>query len=151
VARADEEFYRRLAAEAGLAYVSLDDVPPDLEAARLVPAELARRFRVIPVAAAPGALTLASARPHEHEVLSAVRVLTGRRVDLVVSTPGQIDDALRRAYGDPPLLRARRFEPTAKRGDDEDAARGRAAEAGLPFEALHDLRAADPAVGKLFP
>lgn len=140
--RADEPFYRRLAAEAGLRYVALDETPPDPALARLVPSELARRFRVVAHGAGDDVLTVASARPHDRGIFAALAALTGKRVELVVSTPAQIDDAVELLYGPAPVVRASRFA-SPRRGDVDP--RGLAAEAGLRFDPELDAEDADPA------
>lgn len=140
--RADEPFYRRLAAEAGLPYVSLDETPPDPALARLVPSALARRFGVVAHGATDDVLTIASARPYDRRVFATLAALSSRRVELVVSTPTQIADAVERVYGPALVVRAARpaVEPRAS-GDPRELAGA----AGVRFDPELDAEDVDPA------
>jgi cellulose synthase/poly-beta-1,6-N-acetylglucosamine synthase-like glycosyltransferase len=120
----EDDAYRRLAAEAGLPFVTLDEaLPVHADIASLVPAELARRYRIVPLAATADALRVASARPGESAVVTVLEAFTRRSVELVVSSARQIDAVLDRTYGPVPLLRAGRFRPPAVRATDEPGAR----------------------------
>src|SRR5262245_61134336 len=109
-----EGWYRRLAVQAGLDFVSLDPAPTDpvsWGAARLVPAELSRRLGAVPVGGRGDELVVAVSSTLTRPVAAAIRGLTGRRVRFVVATPEEIRRAQDRVYGPPPVLRAGRFAP----------------------------------------
>jgi cellulose synthase/poly-beta-1,6-N-acetylglucosamine synthase-like glycosyltransferase len=107
----EETFYRRLAGRAGLPFVSLRAEPPDPLAARLVPATVARYFRILPVAADADSVTIASAHPRPEAALAAVEGATGRHARVVVSAPTEIAEAQRRLLEPPLRVRAPRYLP----------------------------------------
>jgi glycosyltransferase XagB len=136
---ADEESaYRRLSEEAGLRFLALDGSPAggavDRAAARLLPAELSRRLGAIAVHADAECVTVATSRADDALVVRAVRALTGRRAEVVISPPSRIARAQRHAFGARLRTRARR----ASRGrelipDEEAAALALAGELSLPY------------------
>ncbi|HEV8685937.1 MAG TPA: glycosyltransferase [Gaiellaceae bacterium] len=111
MAPSEEAFYRRLAGRSGLPFVSLRVEPPDPRAVRLVPAPLARYFRILPVAADAESVTIASSHPRPEAALAAVEGATGRPARVVVSPPAEIEEAVQRLFGPPALLRAPRYLP----------------------------------------
>lgn len=93
----------RLRARALARQLSLPEAPvplePDPGATALLPMELARRAGVVPVRTSRRTLVLAMADPLDLEATEDIRFRTGRRVEVVVSWPGEIERALDRAYG----------------------------------------------------
>ena len=83
-----------LAREVGTRRVDLRLSPPDPEALRRLPAVLARRLRVVPVAILDDVLTLATADPYNIMTLDLVRQSSGCEVDLVIAPEGDILRAL---------------------------------------------------------
>lgn len=83
--------------------LNLPEAPVPLEpapdAAALLPMELARRAGAVPVQASRRTLVLAMADPLDLDAAEDIRFRTGRRVEVVVSWPGEIERALDRAYG----------------------------------------------------
>ncbi len=78
---AAEGLYRRLGAAAGVRYLALEPDPQsgdpvDPAAARLLPADLARRLGVIPVSADARVLTLAASEPDAEDAAATVRAIT---------------------------------------------------------------------------
>jgi cellulose synthase/poly-beta-1,6-N-acetylglucosamine synthase-like glycosyltransferase len=107
----DEAFYRRLAGRSGVPFVSLRAAPPDPLAVRLVPAPLARYFRIVPVAADAEWVTIASAHPRPEAALAAVEGATGRPARVVMSPPAEIEEAQQQLFGPPSVVRAPRYLP----------------------------------------
>lgn len=90
---------RSLARQLGLGYL---DAPlePDPDAADLVPVEVARTRRIVPLALRGRTLHVAVADPLDQASLDDLRFLTGRRIEAAVSTPSAVAHGLDRAYGD---------------------------------------------------
>lgn len=93
-----QSLYRFLARHESLAPVDLHTTTPsDAALATLRPA-VARAYRVVPVAVLGKILLVAAAMPFDPERLLELRSLTGRKVKVFVTSPEDIDAALRRYY-----------------------------------------------------
>ena len=69
------------------------------EAAELLPQEIAREHRLVPLGLeADSSLRLAVSHPHEREVSSQLASITGRRVRVVLALGGDIDELIERVY-----------------------------------------------------
>lgn len=73
-------------------------VPGDLIAA--VPADKARRYAVVPIAADPGEVTLAALNPFDATAAEDLAFALGRTVRLVVADPASVRSLLQRHYGE---------------------------------------------------
>lgn len=92
-------FYRRLAAHAGLDFVSLDPSDPEHRpinplAARLLTEEICRLHRMLPVSYAGGVVTVATPDPFDQVAREVATALTGRAVRFVVTPETDVDRAL---------------------------------------------------------
>src|SRR4051794_27817313 len=74
-------------------------IPPEVLA--LLPESAVREYRVVPIAAAGEALTVADADPHNIALADRLSALTARRVRLVQATREEIDAFIDRHYGRP--------------------------------------------------
>jgi len=88
-----------LVAQAGIETIDLGRMEIDGQAVAAIPAELAFRHKVLPIATHNRTLSLAMADPFDRLAIEAVRVLSGRRVERLYCPEGELLDALRRAYG----------------------------------------------------
>ena len=88
-----------LASNAGTSFIDLEHtpIPPDVFA--LIPEEVARRFRVIPVADDGVYLTVAVADPLDFESLDTLPHVLNREVNTVCATPSAIRALIRQNYG----------------------------------------------------
>ncbi len=84
----------------GVPFVRLEDVEISPDAARSVPAELARHHGVLPLALADSTLTLAMIDPTNLAAIDEVRFLTGMTVKPVVCLEEAARAAIARLYGD---------------------------------------------------
>lgn len=73
-------------------------VAGDLIAA--VPADKARRYAVVPIAADPGEVTLAAVNPFDATAVEDLSFALGRNVRLVVADPASVRSLLQRHYGE---------------------------------------------------
>ncbi len=96
----DEELTDQLAARSGFAVwgraATLDPF-----AAEVLSEQWARRFHVVPIAVAPGAITIATSCPFDLDCERSIAFATGRRVHLMLASPVVIGQALERAYRSP--------------------------------------------------
>ncbi len=87
-----------LSRQVGLPWVA-PPLRPTQAAVELIPGEVARSRGVAPLDVEGRAIRVAVSDPLDLSTADDLRFLTGRRVDLVVSTRTGIEDAIERAYG----------------------------------------------------
>jgi type IV pilus assembly protein PilB len=73
---------------------------PDLRAS--IPADLARRYRVIPIKSSLSTLLLALSDPSDLNAIDSLRNSLRRDLELCVAEAEQIDEFVRRFYGEEP-------------------------------------------------
>jgi cellulose synthase/poly-beta-1,6-N-acetylglucosamine synthase-like glycosyltransferase len=99
-------FYRRLAAHAGLEFVSLDPAraadpeyrPINPLAARLLSEQICRYHRMLPVSYANGVVTIATPEPFDQVAREVATALTGRSVRFVVTPEEDVEQAIDRTF-----------------------------------------------------
>jgi type IV pilus assembly protein PilB len=79
--------------------LSPEPLQPQTQALRLLPEELARRLRVVPIRSSRRTLTLAMADPLDLSAAEDVRFRTGRRVDVEVASEAAVLRCLETSYG----------------------------------------------------
>ncbi len=87
-----------LAKQLGLQFVDLSDTMVDSNAASLIPEQVARRYRALPVGFDDSRLIVAMADPANLFALDDIRTITGMEVKPVVATAADIESAIRK-YG----------------------------------------------------
>ncbi len=92
----DERIVQALAAQFKIPPADL--ATADLRAATLLPEVVARKHRVVPVAADDRTITLATADPRDLDLEGTLRFVTGRRIVLQVAPPADIDKKIDEAY-----------------------------------------------------
>jgi type IV pilus assembly protein PilB len=94
-----EDVTRALAAHASMDYVDLAQIAISNEAISALTPDVARRFKVVPIATVDSSLTMAIGDPLNFDTFDAIAHLLGRDVEWVCSTPDQIQAALQKYYG----------------------------------------------------
>jgi general secretion pathway protein E len=82
----------------GIPSVDLRDFPPDPEALKAVPAELAYRHQIIPIKLENGTVIIATADPFNLDALDDVRMVTGREANPVLADASEIQRIVEDAY-----------------------------------------------------
>ncbi|MDR1294628.1 MAG: Flp pilus assembly complex ATPase component TadA [Bifidobacteriaceae bacterium] len=95
-ALSEEDTVRILAEQAGLEYVDLDGYAVDRAATATIPAGVAKRHHVLPVAFDGDVLILAMAEPGDIMALDDVQAISGHRVRAVVSHHAALGRAIAR-------------------------------------------------------
>lgn len=91
---------RLIAAQAGLSYVEPESLLVDTVALRMVPEEVARRWRVIPVGFQDGVLTVAVADPHDVLIVDTLRKQTRVQfINRIATDEDRIEKILDMHYG----------------------------------------------------
>jgi type II secretory ATPase GspE/PulE/Tfp pilus assembly ATPase PilB-like protein len=96
-----EVVHNVLARQLGIPVVDLSKMRPSPEALKRIPAVLANRYQVLPLAEAHGGLVIAVDDPTNIERMEEVRFVAGSKLIAVVAPAGDIRRALGLAYGSP--------------------------------------------------
>jgi type II secretion system protein E len=94
-----DDVVHALAVQHGIPHVALEDVEISREAIQCVPADLAQRYRVLPVAIRDDCLELAMADPLDLAAVDDLAAVCGREIVRLFARPGELADAQRRYYG----------------------------------------------------
>lgn len=91
-----------LAAQAGMRTIDLEEYDLKEEVVRMVPAEMANAYHILPIAhdAGSNTLTVALKSADNFRALDDLRLLMGFKVDAVVAPAAQIDQMIDRFYGE---------------------------------------------------
>jgi glycosyltransferase XagB len=121
-AAGEHEVALALAEQLGLSFVDAAEAEPDTYALSLVPEALARRLRVVPLAAGPGSLELATAEPLAAKDLAEISAAADEReVHERLAAPRALEALLRRSHASTQAALAR--NGLATRFPDESAYR----------------------------
>jgi CBS domain-containing protein len=90
----ERDLVRALAKQVGLDFVDLRVHHIDPVAAALVPDQLARRYRALPIGERDGKLLVAMSDPANLYALDDIRAVTSREVQPVVATATDVEDAI---------------------------------------------------------
>ena len=130
---ADDALVEALAARFRMKVADLSLASP--QAVQLVPEQLARKYRVVPLEVTDSALDIATADPHDLDCERTLAFATGRTVRMSLASPLHIADRLDELYrGESPVDKilegvAERYEaPPGDDGDDVAASAARASE-----------------------
>lgn len=81
-----------------LPYIAVTRHNIDPEVARLIPADMARRNRLVPLDRIGNILSVVALNPLDGRVRHEIEVLTGCHIAMFISTSSEIDQALARVY-----------------------------------------------------
>jgi type IV pilus assembly protein PilB len=95
----DEDVSRALASAASMDFVDLGQITIPQEVIEMLPAETARRYKVVPINMSESAVLMATSNPLDFDTFDAIGHLLKRDIDFVCATPAQIKAALVRYYG----------------------------------------------------
>jgi type IV pilus assembly protein PilB len=102
----EKQIAKALAFQLGFPYINLNENPPDHVAVILIPKEVALRRVCVAVSLEKNLLTVAMADPLLFSLVQDLEFQTGYRIKQVVSTRGDIVDAIETGYPDKALMRA---------------------------------------------
>jgi type IV pilus assembly protein PilB len=129
-----------LAMKIGLEFVDLSDYPVDPSAAALVPEQVARRYRALPIGYDNGRLVVAMSDPANVFALDDIRTITRMDIKPVVATSSDIEAAIRKYGQFDKSVEDIASEASAASDDDlEDLANIRAAVEEAPIVKLVNL------------
>lgn len=94
----EEAVIGMLAEEMSLPPINLNKVDVDKEALEVIPEDLARYYKVLPISKIGNILTIAVANPFDIFTIDDVKIVTGHELLPVVSTDYSIKKAIEKAY-----------------------------------------------------
>ena len=104
----DEEITSLLSRQYGVPSINLDHFEVDPTIIKIIPAETARKYQVLPLSRSGAVLTIAMADPTNVFAMDDIKFMTGYNVEPVVASEGAIEDAIERYYGSTRSLELRR-------------------------------------------
>jgi len=112
-----DDLTHALALQHGIPCVHLTEAEVSKEALRCVPAELAQRYRVLPLNIRDGRLALAMADPFDVQSADDLSAVCGLEIVRHYARPSELADAIRRHYG---TSAARMADSLAAKTDDPE-------------------------------
>jgi len=94
-----EAVLKTLAAHSSMEYVDLSDLAISQELLELVPADVARRYKVVPMVLQDTGLMMATSNPLDFDTFDAVTHLVNQNIEWVCASPEQIHRLLQKYYG----------------------------------------------------
>jgi type IV pilus assembly protein PilB len=94
----DEEITALLSKQYGVPSINLRQFEIDQTVIKLISAETADRYQVVPLSRTGGTLTIAMTDPTDAVALDHIRAATGYDVEPVVASEGAVTEAIRRYY-----------------------------------------------------
>ena len=104
----DEQITTLLSRQYGVPSINLDHFEVDPQIIKIIPAETARKYQVLPLSRSGATLTIAMADPTNVFAMDDIKFMTGYNVEPVVASEGAIEDAIERYYGSTRSLELRR-------------------------------------------
>ena len=105
---AEETYSTFLSMQTRVPLVDLRQVEVSQDAVRLVPEDVARQYKVLPLVIDGDALRVAMDDPRNVDAINALNAITGKRIRPRLPTQGSVDDALlRQYYGTAPRMKER--------------------------------------------
>jgi type IV pilus assembly protein PilB len=101
----EKQIAKALALQLGFPYINLAENPPDPTAVVLIPKEVALKRVCVAVGLEKNLLTVAMSDPLLFSLVQDLEFQTGYRIKQVVSTRGDINDAIQTGYPDKALMR----------------------------------------------
>ena len=94
-----EDVTRALAAQANMDFVDLSQLAIPAEVILAIPPDIARRYKVVPVAHTDSGFMVAIGDPLDFDTFDSIGYLLKQHVEFVCATPAQIKTALHKYYG----------------------------------------------------
>ncbi|MEQ1759038.1 MAG: type IV-A pilus assembly ATPase PilB [Vicinamibacterales bacterium] len=117
----DEEVTSLLSRQYGVPSIDIRDFEIDPAVIRLVAAETAQKYGVVPLTRAGAKLTIAMIDPTNVFAMDDIKFMTGYNVEPVVASEGGILDAIQKYYG---AGSASKFQATGGHGNGNNQANG---------------------------
>src|SRR5688572_24482461 len=114
----DEEITALLSKQYGVPSINLTQFEIDSGIIKLIPAETAHKYQIIPLSRAGATLTIAMTDPTNVFAMDDIKFMTGYNVEPVVASETAVLDAISRYYAAPAASRGGRESTTPSGGGD---------------------------------
>src|SRR5712691_1023072 len=104
----DEEITSLLSRQYGVPSINLDHFEVDPTIIKIIPAEAARKYQILPLSRAGATLTIAMADPTNVFAMDDIKFMTGYNVEPVVASETSLEEAIEKYYGSTRSLELRR-------------------------------------------
>jgi type IV pilus assembly protein PilB len=130
----DEEITALLSKQYGVPSIALNQFEIDASVIKLVPAETARKYQIVPLSRAGATLTIAMTDPTNVFAMDDVKFMTGYNVEPVVASETAVTDAIDKYYAGQGSDKPKAGGPVVQAGDSGPSALEAAAQslADLP-------------------
>ena len=112
----EEEVLKVLAKQLDISYLKLSDIEIDRQIVGMVPVKFATRYKVMPIKISGDTLTVAMADPLDIHTIDDLRLLSGCKIEAVISSEKEITKAIRKYYG----IGAETMEKMVQESQDEE-------------------------------
>ncbi|MBF0487968.1 MAG: Flp pilus assembly complex ATPase component TadA [Nitrospirae bacterium] len=102
----ETEIARGLSSQLNMPYIDLTFVGIQPEIAKLIDKDFALRYVLVPLSATNRVVEIAMANPMDIDAIREVKYLLNKDVEVVISTPTEIENAIRRNYAEITLDRS---------------------------------------------
>src|SRR6478735_1672029 len=109
----DEEITALLSKQYGVPSINLAQFEIDPAIVKLIPAETAQKYQIIPLSRAGATLTIAMTDPTNVFAMDDIKFMTGYNVEPVVASDGAVNDALEKYYPTKPKAGEQAINPSA--------------------------------------
>jgi type IV pilus assembly protein PilB len=109
----DEEITALLSKQYGVPSINLTQFEVDPSIIKLIPAETAHKYQIVPLSRAGATLTIAMTDPTNVFAMDDIKFMTGYNVEPVVASETAVLDAIQRYYSAAPAARRERAETAA--------------------------------------
>src|SRR4030095_4340214 len=104
----DEEITSLLSRQYGVPSINLDHFEVDPAIIKIIPADTARKYQILPLSRSGATLTIAMADPTNVFAMDDIKFMTGYNVEPVVASESSLDEAIEKYYGSMRSLELRR-------------------------------------------
>jgi type IV pilus assembly protein PilB len=104
----DEEITSLLSRQYGVPSINLEHFEVDPGIIKIIPADTARKYQVLPLSRSGATLTIAMADPTNVFAMDDIKFMTGYNVEPVVASETALEDAIERYYGSTRSLELRK-------------------------------------------
>src|SRR5512147_1651703 len=112
----DEEITSLLSRQYGVPSINLEHFEVDPAIIKIIPAETAKKYQVLPLSRSGATLTIAMADPTNVFAMDDIKFMTGYNVEPVVASESALDSSIDRYYGSVRSLELRRESGQSRGG-----------------------------------
>jgi type IV pilus assembly protein PilB len=134
----DEEITALLSKQYGVPSINLTQFDIDAGVIKLIPAETAHKYQIVPLSRSGATLTIAMTDPTNVFAMDDIKFMTGYNVEPVVASETAVTDAINKYYTSAPAPRVAEKKPEKKKLDSPQANLNSAATLEMVTKALEE-------------